>query len=160
VPFGRAEEVHLFLSEVKKMTVRRGRTAATGFMRDFQQFLLQGNVVELATAVIIGGAFGKIVTSLTDDIITPALLSPLMKAAGVDELAKLQTNGIKYGQFLATVLNFILVAFVIFLLIRALAKFKRQEEVAAEAAPPDPILVSQERLTGAIDRLTTTMETR
>jgi large conductance mechanosensitive channel len=126
-------------------------------MRDFQQFLVQGNVVELATAVIIGGAFGKIVTSLMDDIITPVILNPALTAAKVKDLAALEANGVKYGLFLSAVLNFVVVAFVIFLIIRAIAKFKRQEEVAA---PPDPALESQQRLTDALDRLTSTMERR
>jgi large conductance mechanosensitive channel len=140
------------------MTMRRGTNAATGFMRDFQQFLAQGNVVELAVAVIIGAAFGKIVTALMDNIITPVLLTPALQATGVGEIEKLVTpNGIKYGLFLSAVLNFVVVAFVMFLLIRAIAKFKRQEEVAA---PPDPALESQQRLTDALDRLTSTMEHR
>jgi large conductance mechanosensitive channel len=62
------------------MTVRRSRRAATGFLRDFQEFILKGNVVELAIAVIIGGAFGKIITSFTDNIIMP-LLNPLLSEA-------------------------------------------------------------------------------
>ncbi len=130
------------------MTVRRGRRAATGFMRDFQDFILRGNVVDLAVAVVIGGAFGKIVTSLIEDVITPAILSPALKAANVDDLAKLQANGIKYGSFLAAVINFIVIAFVIFLMIRAIEKFKRQEE-AQEAAATD----TQERLVGVLERL-------
>jgi large conductance mechanosensitive channel len=135
------------------------RRRATGFMRDFQEFALKGNIVDLAVAVIIGAAFGKIVTSFIEDIVTPVILQPALKAARVEDLARLTFNGIKYGSFLAAVLNFIVIAFILFLIIRAIAKFKRQEEVAAEEAPaPDPILQSQERLTGVIDRLTQTIE--
>ena len=68
------------------MTMRDSRARAGGFLKDFQKFLLQGNVVDLAVAVIIGGAFGKIVSSLIEDIITPAILNPVMQASGVDEL--------------------------------------------------------------------------
>jgi large conductance mechanosensitive channel len=128
------------------MTGRRGRRAATGFLKDFQDFILRGNVVDLAVAVVIGGAFGKIITSLIEDVITPAILSPALKAANVDDLAKLQLNSIKYGSFLAAIINFIVIAFVIFLMIRAIEKFKRQEE--AEAAPD-----TQERLVGVLERL-------
>lgn len=137
------------------------RRRASGFMRDFQEFALKGNVVELAIAVIIGAAFGKIVTSLIEDIVTPVILNPVLQAANIDDLAGLSINGIKYGLFLAAVLNFIVIAFVLFLVIRALAKFKREEEVVAEEAPAtDPVIVAQERLTGALDRLTQTIETR
>ncbi|MGB7413934.1 MAG: MscL family protein, partial [Thermosynechococcaceae cyanobacterium] len=65
------------------------------FLKDFGEFLSQGNVVDLAVAVIIGGAFGKIVTSFVEDIVTPAILNPAMKAAGADQLAALSINGIK-----------------------------------------------------------------
>jgi large conductance mechanosensitive channel len=138
------------------------RRRATGFMRDFQEFALKGNIVDLAVAVIIGAAFGKIVTSLIEDLVTPAILNPALQAARVDDLAQLSFNGIKYGSFLAAVLNFIVIAFVLFLVIRALAKFKREEEVIAAEEPPapDPIVQSQERLTGAIDKLTQTIETQ
>jgi large conductance mechanosensitive channel len=137
------------------------RRRVSGFMRDFQEFALKGNIVELAIAVIIGGAFGKIITSLIEDIITPVILNPVLQAAKIDDLAALSVNGIKYGLFLAAVLNFIVITFVLFLMIRALAKFKREEEaVAAEEPPTDPVIVAQERLTGALDRLTQTIETR
>ncbi len=130
------------------MTGRRGRRAATGFLKDFQDFILRGNVVDLAVAVVIGAAFGKIITSLIEDVITPAILSPALKAANVDDLAKLQVNSIKYGSFLAAIINFLVIAFVIFVMIRAIEKFKRQEEAEA-AAEPD----TQERLVGVLERL-------
>jgi large conductance mechanosensitive channel len=130
------------------MTGRRGRRAATGFIKDFQDFILRGNVVDLAVAVVIGGAFGKIITSLIEDVITPAILNPALKAANVDDLSKLQLNSIKYGSFLAAIINFIVIAFVIFVMIRALEKFKRQEEAEAAAAPDN-----QERLVEVLERL-------
>lgn len=64
------------------MTSRNGRAKAGGFLKDFGDFLMQGNVVDLAVAVVIGGAFGKIIGSLVEDIITPALLNPAMKKRG------------------------------------------------------------------------------
>jgi large conductance mechanosensitive channel len=140
------------------MTLRNARGAVRGFAKDFQSFILKGNVIDLAIAVIIGGAFGKIVTSLIEDIITPLLLNPALKAANVQELARLQINGIKYGVFLAAVINFFVVAFVIFLMIRSLAALQRKEkheEVPIEIKP-DP----QERLTLAIERLAEVMESK
>ena len=125
-----------------------------GFWADFRKFLMQGNVIDLAVAVIIGAAFGKIVTSLVEDIITPAILTPALQAA-IDDLRNLSVNGIKYGVFLASVINFLVIAFCIFLIIRAFEKAKRRFVRSGEAAQaaettPDPALIAQEKLTGAI----------
>lgn len=140
------------------MNLQNGRRAAGGFFRDFQAFILKGNVIDLAVAVIIGGAFGKIITSLIEDIITPVLLNPALKAANVEDLAKLQINGIKYGVFLASVINFLVIAFMIFLIIRFFEAMKRKEnrELAIAEAKPDP----QERLTLAVERLAEVMESK
>jgi large conductance mechanosensitive channel len=141
------------------MALQNGRRAAGGFMQDFRAFIMNGNVIDLAVAVVIGGAFGKIVTSLIEDIITPLLLNPALKAANVEDLAKLQINGIKYGVFLASVINFLVIAFVIFLLIRSFEATKRKEireESAAEEVKPDP----QERLILAVERLAEVMESK
>ena len=88
--------------------------------KEFKDFIAKGNVIDLAVAVIMGGAFGAIVTSLIEDLITPVLLNPVMQAAQVDELSKLTLNGIKYGNFLAAVLNFLVIAFVMFMLVRSI----------------------------------------
>ena len=140
--------------------------AASGFMADFRKFLMRGNVIDLAVAVMSGAAFGKITTSLVEDIITPLILTPALKAAKVEDLQLLSINGIKYGVFLAAIINFLVIAFCIFLLIRAFEKaqrkFIRSGEAAAvaEAAPPDPAMLAQERLTNALERLTNTVESR
>jgi large conductance mechanosensitive channel len=137
-----------------------GYGQARGFLSDFKDFIMKGDVLDLAVAVVIGGAFGKIVTSLLEDIITPALLKPAMEAANVDDLAKLSINGIKYGSFLAAVLNFIVIAFVIFLLIKAVEGTKRKtarQEALAETEP-DPTIVAQENLISSLDRLTRAVE--
>ena len=134
--------------------------ARSGFLADFQKFLMQGNVIDLAVAVIIGGAFGKIVTSFVEDIITPLILNPALKAAKVDSLQNLSYEGIKYGLFLASILNFLVIAFSIFVMIRAYEKAKRRfsrEAAIVESAAPDPVVLSQERLIDAIERLTSTM---
>lgn len=145
------------------MTSRNGRNKAGGFLHDFQEFLMRGNVVDLAVAVVIGGAFGKIVTSFIEDIITPAILNPAMKAANVDELSKLAYNNIKYGSFLAAVLNFVVIAFVIFLMIRAIEKARKKLErrkAMAEETQPDPAEAAHERLILSIDRLNQTLSQR
>ncbi|BAZ44465.1 large conductance mechanosensitive channel protein [Chondrocystis sp. NIES-4102] len=145
--------------------VRQGAQAAGGFLAGFRDFIMRGNVIDLAVAVIIGAAFGKIVDSLVADIITPVILNPAMQAAGVDRLADLSAGGIKYGLFLAAVLNFLVIAFCLYLLIQTFEKAKRrltrQEALAQEVEQVvEPAIVAQERLTGAIERLTKVMETR
>ena len=137
--------------------------ARNGFLADFQKFLMRGNVIDLAVAVIIGEAFNKIVTSLVQDIITPVILNPALQAAKVDDLQNLSANGIKYGVFLAAVINFVVIAFAVFVMIRAFEKAKKRfslQEAIDEAATTDPVVSSQERLTGAIERLTSSMESR
>jgi large conductance mechanosensitive channel len=139
-----------------------GYGQARGFLSDFKEFIMKGDVLDLAVAVVIGAAFGKIVTSLLEDIITPALLKPAMEAAKVDDLAKLSINGIKYGSFLAAVLNFVLVAFVIFILIKSVeaAKRKTQRQEALAEAAPDPAMTAQENLISSLERLTRAVESQ
>jgi large conductance mechanosensitive channel len=135
---------------------------ARGFLGDFKDFIMKGNVLDLAVAVVIGAAFGKIVTSLLEDVITPALLKPAMEAAKVDDLAKLAINGIKYGSFLAAILNFVIVAFVIFVLVKSVeaAKRKSQRQEALAETAPDPAVVAQENLINSLDRLTRAVESQ
>lgn len=111
-------------------------------VKEFKEFAFKGNVVDLAVAVIIGGAFGKIVTSLVDDVITPLLLSPALKAVGAENIAELTWNGVKYGSFLSAIINFLCIAIVLFMIIRSANKMKKQEAPAPEA-PAGP---SQEEL--------------
>jgi large conductance mechanosensitive channel len=142
------------------MGLRRGRSTAVGFLRDFQSFIMRGNVVDLAVGVIVGGAFGKIVESLVADVITPTILTSALQAARVDDLAKLSFNGVLYGKFLAAVINFLVVAFAMFLVIKALEAFKRKEEATAEqeATVVDLNALAQERLIESLDRLTQVLE--
>ena len=87
-----------------------------GLIKEFKDFAIKGNVVDLAVAVIIGGAFGKIVSSFIDDIITPLLLKPALDAAHLTNISELTLFGtVKYGNFLSSVISFIIVAFVLFM---------------------------------------------
>lgn len=151
------------LSQVIKKRIISNMVSSNSFLADFQKFIMQGNVVDLAVAVIMGGAFGKIVESLVVDIVTPAILSPAMTALNVKNLEELSINGILYGKFLAAVINFVIISFAIFLMIRALEKAKRlrkrQEAIAQETAP-DPTVVLQERMIESMDRLSRSMENR
>ncbi|WP_250122071.1 large conductance mechanosensitive channel protein MscL [Chroococcidiopsis sp. CCMEE 29] len=115
------------------MAVGRSRRAATGFIRDFQEFALKGNVIDLAIAVVIGAAFGRIVTAFTEDIIMP-LLNPLLAVTGKEWREWTIPPGVRIGDFLGTVLDFLIVALALYLAIRAIARFKRKEEMA----PPAP----------------------
>ncbi len=109
-----------------------------GMLKEFKEFVMKGNVVDLAVAVIIGGAFGAIISSLVDDVVTPLLLAPALKAAHAEDLDKLTWGAVKYGKFLAAVIKFVVIAFVLFLLIKGMnAATKKKEEVAA-APPPTP----------------------
>ena len=117
-----------------------------GMLSEFKDFIAKGNVMDLAVGVIIGGAFGGIVKSLVDDVITPALLNPALKAAQVEDLAGLKTDGgILYGKFLAAVIAFLVIAFVIFLLVKSVNKMKKPEVAAAPAGPSQEELLTQIR---------------
>ncbi|MFM8914025.1 MAG: large conductance mechanosensitive channel protein MscL [Flammeovirgaceae bacterium] len=108
-------------------------------LKEFKAFAMRGNVVDLAVGVIIGGAFGKIVGSFIDDVITPLLLKPALDAAKLSKLEDLTMFGtVKYGNFLSAVINFIIVAFVLFLLIKGMNATKKKEEEAPAAPAPPP----------------------
>lgn len=114
-----------------------------GMISEFKEFAMKGNVVDLAVAVIIGGAFGKIINSFIEDVITPLLLKPALEAANLTKIEELTAfGGVKYGMFLSAVINFIIVAFVLFLLIKGMNSAKKKE-APAPAAPAGP---TQEQL--------------
>lgn len=123
-------------------------------LKEFKAFIMRGNVVDLAVAVIIGAAFGAIVSSLVTDVITPLLLKPAMTSLGVDKLEGLSWNGVLYGKFLATVINFIVVAFVIFILIKAMnAALKKKKQEEDNTPPPTAGPTQEELLTEIRDLL-------
>ena len=113
-----------------------------GFIKEFKQFALKGNVIDLAVGVIIGGAFGGIVKSLVDDIITPAILIPALKAAKLTNLSDLTIPGtaIKYGKFLSEIISFTLLAFVLFLIIKAINRAKRKDDVISSLTKSEILL--------------------
>ena len=110
-------------------------------LKDLKAFLLRGNVVDLAVGVIIASAFGAIVTSFVNDIVTPLLLNPALKAAKIERIAELSWNGVAYGNFLSAVINFLVVGTVLFFVIKAMEKAQnltKKEEVVEEEAPAAP----------------------
>ncbi|MEY4703163.1 MAG: large conductance mechanosensitive channel protein MscL [Bacteroidota bacterium] len=107
-----------------------------GLFKEFKNFLMQGNVLELAVAVIIGAAFGSIVSSLVDHIITPLLLTPALEAAQVDNIEKLHWGAVKYGNFLSSIIKFLLTAFVLFLTLRTMNKISKNNKAADQLPAP------------------------
>lgn len=136
-----------------RQTRARATSSIGSFANDFKEFLMRGNVVDLAVAVVLGAAFSAIVNSFVEDIITPALLQPALDRANVTDIANLTWKGIKYGSFLAAVINFVVIGFVLFLVVRLFERFKRKEEVAA-----DPIITPTEQLDATMQKLTETIE--
>jgi len=129
-----------------------------GMLKEFKEFAVKGNVVDLAVGVIIGGAFGKIVASFVNDIVMPPIG---MLVGGMDfkklnlilEPEKINDSGetiaaitLNYGAFIQNIVDFIIVAFVIFLAIKGINKMKREEEAApaAPAAPPKSEVLLEE----------------
>lgn len=111
-----------------------------GFIKEFKEFAVKGNVIDLAVGVVIGGAFQGIVKSMVDDIITPAILTPALKAANLTDLAQLTVPGtaIKYGNFISQVISFTIVALALFMMVKGINRLKREPAPEAPAAPPEP----------------------
>lgn len=108
-----------------------------GMMKEFKEFAMKGNVMDLAIGVIIGGAFGKIVASMVDNILMP-IVGILMQGVNFATLSfKVGEAEIKYGLFIGAIIDFIVIALVMFMIIKAMNNMKRKEE-AAPSAPPAP----------------------
>jgi len=114
-----------------------------GMLSEFKEFAMKGNVVDLAVGVIIGAAFGKIVSSLIENVITPLLLKPALDAAHLSTIEELTAfGGVKYGMFISAVINFVIVAFVLFLIIKGINNLKKKDV----PPPPPPTGPTQEEL--------------
>ncbi len=126
-----------------------------GFMKDFKAFAMKGSVVDLAVGVVIGGAFGKIVAAMVEDIIMPFVgfitgkgqmfvdKFVVLRAAkdgdvynSLDEAKKAGANVFAYGHFVQTIFDFLIIAFCIFMVIQGMARMRRKEAAAEAAAPP------------------------
>jgi large conductance mechanosensitive channel len=132
-----------------------------GFFNDFKSFLMKGDIVNLATAVIVGGAFGKIVTSFTNDILMPPLglllgkvdfkdLKLVIQEAvpATEASAEIAEVAINYGMFIQTTLDFVIIGFCIFMVLKAYERSQRKKEVATP--PPAPAGPTQEQLLAEI----------
>jgi large conductance mechanosensitive channel len=127
-----------------------------GFIKEFKEFALKGNVVDLAIAVIIGAAFGAIVSSLVDDVVTPLLLAPALKAAHAADLDKLAWGAVKYGKFLAAIIKFIVVALVLFMVIQGINRLKRKKDAQVDAPAVPQLTLSEKLLTEIRDNIKVT----
>lgn len=120
-----------------------------GFLQEFKEFAVKGNVIDMAVGVIIGGAFGKIVSSFIEDVITPLLLNPALEKAGLESIEQLTIWGsVKYGMFLSALINFVIIAFILFVMIKAINKLKAP--APAPEAPAAPAGPTQEELLAEI----------
>lgn len=128
-----------------------------GFIKEFKEFAMKGNVMDMAVGIIIGGAFGKIVSSLVEDVIMPPIgmllgnvnfsdLRVVLRGATVEAGETIPEVAIRYGAFLQTAIDFLIIALAIFLMIKAINKFKRKEEPVEEApaAPAEDIRLLSE----------------
>lgn len=116
-----------------------------GMLKEFKEFAMKGNIVDLAVAVVIGGAFGAVVTALTDSLIMP-IISMILGKGGVSDLTfTINSTVFPIGVFLQAVINFILIAFVLFLIIKAMNSMKKKEEAAPAATPEDIQLLREIR---------------
>lgn len=123
---------------------------AMGFLQEFKEFAVKGNVIDMAVGVIIGAAFGKIVSSFIEDVITPLLLNPALEKAGLESIEQLTMWGsVKYGMFLSALINFVIIAFIMFLMIKGINRLKTPAPAAPEA-PAAPAGPTQEELLAEI----------
>ncbi len=114
-----------------------------GMLKEFKEFAMKGNIVDLAVAVVIGGAFGNIIKAFNDSIISP-IIAMILGKGGLSEVTFTAGKTVfPVGVFIQSVIDFILIAFVLFLIIKAMNSFKKKE-VAAPAATPEDIVLLRE----------------
>jgi large conductance mechanosensitive channel len=112
--------------------------------REFREFAMKGNVVELAVAVVIGAAFGKIVASLVADIVMP-LVGLLLGGLDFSGLAvQIREAKIQYGKFIQACVDFVIIAWAVFLAVKLINRFKRKEQAAPSAPPPREVQLLEE----------------
>lgn len=116
---------------------------ASGFLAEFKTFIARGNVMDMAVGVIIGGAFSNITNSLINDIVMPLLGILTGSISFTDLSVQVGPAVVTYGNFIQAVLNFLVMAFVVFCLVKAINSFHRKKE---EAPPPPPAPSAEERL--------------
>lgn len=128
-----------------------------GMLTEFKEFAMRGNVIDMAVGIVIGGAFGKIVTSLVNDVIMPPIgyitggvdfskMKWILKPADdSDPKHKIAEVAINYGTFINTIITFIIIAFAIFMVVKLINKVHKKEEAAPAAPPADVTLLTEIR---------------
>ena len=112
-------------------------------LKEFKDFAVKGNVIDLAVAVVIGAAFAAIISSFVDDVVTPLLLTPALEKLHAKDLDQLTWGTVKYGKILAAIIKFIVIAFILFLIVKAMNRMKKKE-VAAPVVTPEEIILLRE----------------
>ncbi|HEY4207197.1 MAG TPA: large conductance mechanosensitive channel protein MscL [Puia sp.] len=102
-------------------------------LKEFKDFVMRGNVLDLAVAVVIGAAFTAIVSSLVDHVITPLLLAPALKFAHLENIEQLSWGTVKYGSFLSAVIKFVIIAFILFLIVKMFKSVEKKKVPSASA---------------------------
>ena len=125
------------------------RRKITYVLNDFTELVNRGNVVDLAVAVVVGGAFSKVVDAVVK-LVTTAVMDPVLRKLQVETLSALPG-----GALLVSMVNFLVIAFVVFIVVRAIERFKRKEEAKAAAGPN-----TQQQLAEAVERLASALESR
>lgn len=129
-----------------------------GMVSEFKEFINKGNVVDLAVGVVVGGAFGKIVTSFVNDLLMPIIgqilggtsfsdLKYVLAPAVTDAAGKIikPENAFRYGSFVQTIIDFLIIAFAVFLVVKAVNRIKKKEDAAPAAPPATEVLLSEIR---------------
>ncbi|MBL0335507.1 MAG: large conductance mechanosensitive channel protein MscL [Chitinophagaceae bacterium] len=128
-----------------------------GMMKEFKDFAMKGNLVDIAVAFVMGGAFGKVITSFTEGIVSPiiglfgvgdlnkSMLTIKDAVIGPDGVLVKEAVTLKYGEFITAIINFIIVAFVMFMVIKAINTMKKKQEAAPAATPEDIALLREIR---------------
>jgi large conductance mechanosensitive channel len=136
---------------------RRLARRTRSFWDDFKDFINRGNLIDLALAVVLGGAFGAIVASFVDDILMPALINPLLSEAGGDWRELVIGPGIRVGSFFGTIINFLIIALTLYFVIQAYERFQRALGLDEEE---DKEPSTEEKLNDTLTRLADILENR
>lgn len=134
-----------------------------GMLKEFKDFAMKGNLVDIAVAFVMGGAFGKVVTSFTDGLVAPIIglitggvdfsqkkivlqdaVTEVKDASGAVTTPAVAEISLKWGAFITTIIDFIIVAFVMFMIIKAINSMKKKQEAAAPPAPPEEVTLLRE----------------
>ena len=119
------------------------KSTIMGMLKEFKDFIMRGNVLDLAVAVVIGAAFGAIVASLVEHIITPLLLTPALTAAKLQNIDQLSWGAVKWGSFVAAVIKFVIIAFILFLFVKGFKAIEKKKVPPASGPSATETLLAE-----------------